>query len=25
VRFDVIAISIENGVPAIRHFEDAFY
>jgi len=25
VRFDVVAISMHNGVPEIRHFEDAFY
>jgi putative endonuclease len=25
VRFDVVAISILNGVPDIKHFEDAFY
>jgi len=25
VRFDVVAISMQNGVPEIRHFEDAFY
>jgi putative endonuclease len=25
MRFDVIAISMRNGVPDIRHFEDAFY
>jgi putative endonuclease len=25
MRFDVVAISMRNGVPDIRHFEDAFY
>ncbi len=25
VRYDVIAISMKNGEPEIRHFEDAFY
>jgi putative endonuclease len=25
VRYDVVAISMHNGEPAIRHFEDAFY
>jgi putative endonuclease len=25
VRYDVVAISMRNGVPDIRHFEDAFY
>ncbi len=25
VRYDVVAISIKNGEPDIRHFEDAFY
>jgi len=25
MRFDVVAISMRNGVPEIKHFEDAFY
>jgi putative endonuclease len=25
VRYDVVAISMKNGEPDIRHFEDAFY
>lgn len=25
VRYDVVAISMRNGKPEIRHFEDAFY
>ncbi len=25
VRYDVVAISLRNGKPEIRHFEDAFY
>jgi putative endonuclease len=25
VRYDVVAISMKNGEPQIRHFEDAFY
>ena len=25
VRYDVVAISMRNGVPDIKHFEDAFY
>lgn len=25
VRYDVVAISMKNGEPEIRHFEDAFY
>ena len=25
VRYDVVAISIRNGVPDLKHFEDAFY
>jgi len=25
VRYDVVAISMRNGVPDLRHFEDAFY
>ncbi|MBN8576473.1 MAG: YraN family protein [Cyclobacteriaceae bacterium] len=25
VRYDVVAITIRNGTPDIRHFEDAFY
>jgi putative endonuclease len=25
VRYDVVAISMRDGVPEIRHFEDAFY
>lgn len=25
VRYDVVAISMRNGVPDLKHFEDAFY
>lgn len=25
IRFDVVAISMHNGMPEIKHFEDAFY
>jgi putative endonuclease len=25
VRYDVVAISVRDGVPDLKHFEDAFY